>query len=152
MVDVRAQHYVQACAQGAVLAYWGFHWPEVYAAAPLLAAQVAFAYAFDLLLAWSRRGVVTLGFAPVPVVFSINLFLWFKADWFALQFLLIAVALAGREFIRWERDGRRAHVFNPSSLALGAVSASLLATGGTDTTWGPENRGDDGRRPRTSTR
>ena len=138
VADVRAQHYVQACAQGAVLAYWGFYWREVYDAAPLLAAQVAFAYAFDLLLAWSRRSAVTLGFAAVPVVFSINLFLWFKPDWFALQFLLIAGALAGREFIRWERDGRRVHVFNPSSLALGAASAGLLATGGTGTTWGPE--------------
>ena len=137
-VNVRAQHWVQACAQGAVLAYWGFHWREVHDAAPLLAAQVAFAYAFDLLLAWSRRGAVTLGFAPIPVVFSINLFLWFKPDWFALQFLLIAGALAGRELIRWERDGRRVHVFNPSSIALGAVSVGLIATGGTGTTWGPE--------------
>ncbi len=137
-VDVRAQHYVQACAQGAVLAYWGFHWREVYDAAPLLAAQVAFAYAFDLLLAWSRRGAVTLGFAPIPVVFSINLFLWFKPDWFAWQFLLIAGALAGRELIRWERGGRRVHVFNPSSIALGAVSVGLLATGGTGATWGRE--------------
>ncbi|MCY4660694.1 MAG: hypothetical protein OXF93_12895 [Acidobacteria bacterium] len=137
-VDVRAQHYVQACAQGAVLAYWGFHWREVYDAAPLLAAQVAFAYAFDLLLAWSRRGAVTLGFAPIPVVFSINLFLWFKPDWFAWQFLLIAGALAGRELIRWERGGRRVHVFNPSSIALGAVSVGLLATGGTSATWGRE--------------
>ena len=138
VLDVRAQHYVQACAQGAVLAYWGFHWREVYDALPLLAAQVAFAYSFDLLLAWSRRGVVAIGFAPVPVVLSINLFLWFKPDWFALQFLLIAGALAGRELVRWERDGRRAHVFNPSSFALGAVSVVLLATGGTGATWGPE--------------
>ena len=138
MIRVRAQHWVQACAQGAVLAYWGYHWREVYDALPLLAAQVAFAYAFDLLLAWSRRGAVTLGFAPVPVVFSINLFLWFKPDWFALQFLLIAAALAGRDFVRWERDGRRVHVFNPSSIALGAASVGLLATGATDTTWGPE--------------
>ena len=138
VLRVRAQHWVQACAQGAVLAYWGFHWREVYDAAPLLAAQVAFAYAFELLWAWSRRGNVGVGFAPVPVVFSINLFLWFRPDWFALQFLLVAGALAGRELIRWERDGRRVHVFNPSSLALGAVSAALLATGGTGTTWGPE--------------
>ncbi len=138
VLDVRAQHWVQACAQGAVLAYWGYHWREVYDALPLLAAQVAFAYAFDLLLAWSRRGAATLGFAPIPVVFSINLFLWFKPDWFALQFLLIAGALAGRALVRWERDGRRVHIFNPSSIALGAASVGLLATGATDTTWGPE--------------
>ena len=24
------QHYVQACAQGSVLLYWGWYWPQVY--------------------------------------------------------------------------------------------------------------------------
>ncbi len=65
-VQLRAQHYLQACAQGTVLVYWGWYWPPVYDAAPLIAAQLVFAYAFDMLLAWSRRDTYTLGFAPVP--------------------------------------------------------------------------------------
>ena len=29
-MSLRKQHYVQACAQGMVLLYWGWYWPQVY--------------------------------------------------------------------------------------------------------------------------
>jgi len=137
-IDLRKQHYLQACAQGSVLLYWGFYWREVYHSAHLIAAQLVFAYAFDMLLAWSRRDTYTLGFAPFPVIFSINLFLWFKPDWFYLQFLLVALGFAAKELIRWEKNGRRVHVFNPSSFPLGVFSLVLILTGSTDMTWGQE--------------
>src|SRR5512146_418452 len=79
-VLLKKQHYMQACAQASVLLYWGWYWPPVYAFAPFILAQLIFAYAFDMLLGWSRRETYTLGFGPFPVVFSINLFLWFKPD------------------------------------------------------------------------
>jgi hypothetical protein len=53
--SLRPQHYLQACAQGTVLLYWGWYWRPVYEFLPLIAAQLVFAYAFDMLLAWSRR-------------------------------------------------------------------------------------------------
>ncbi len=137
-VELRKQHYLQACAQGAVLLYWGFYWREVYRSAHLIAAQLLFAYAFDMLLAWSRRDTYTLGFAPVPVIFSINLFLWFKAEWFYLQFLLVAVGFAAKELVRWDKDGRRVHIFNPSSFPLGLCALALIVTGSTDMTWGQD--------------
>ena len=102
----RAQHYLQACAQASVLLYWGWHWAPVYDAVPLIAGQLVFAYGFDLLLGWSRRDAYRVGFGPVPVIFSINLFLWFTDDWFHFQFLLVALGFAAKELIRWERDGR----------------------------------------------
>ena len=137
-VVLRPQHYIQACAQGVLLLYWGWYWREVYDAAYLLAAQLLFAYAFDILLSWTRRDTYTLGFSPFPVIFSINLFLWFKADWFYMQFLLIAVGFVAKEFMRWEKDGRRVHIFNPSSFPLGLFSLGLLVTGTTAVTWGQE--------------
>ena len=137
-VSLKKQHYVQACVQVSVLLYWGWYWPQVYASAYLIAAQVLFAYAFDMLLAWSRRGEYTLGFGPFPVIFSISLFLWFRPDYFWLQFAMVAVGMAAKEFIRWERDGRRVHIFNPSSFPLAVFSLALLATGATDITWGKE--------------
>ena len=137
-VQLRPQHYLQACAQGSVLLYWGWHWRPVYDAFPLLVAQLLFAYAFDILLAWSRRNTYTLGFAPFPVIFSINLFLWFKPDWFYLQFLMIAVGFAAKELIRWDKEGRRAHIFNPSSFPLAVFSLGLILTGTTSMTYGPE--------------
>ena len=137
-VVFRRQHYVQALAQGSIFLYWGWYWREVYDSAHLIAAQLLFAYAFDMLLALSRRDHHTLGFGPVPVVFSINLFLWFKPDWFYLQFVLIAAGFAAKELIRWNKDGRRAHIFNPSSLPLGVCSLVLLLTGTSAITWGYE--------------
>lgn len=137
-VVLRKQHYLQACAHLSIFAYWGWYWREVYESAHLIAAQLAFAYAFDMLLAWSRRETYTLGFGPFPIIFSTNLFLWFKPDWFYLQFLMIATGFAAKEFIRWQKDGRLVHVFNPSSFPLFLASLALLLTGTTSITWGPE--------------
>ena len=137
-LDVRKQHYLQACAQASVLLYWGYYWREVYDSAHLIVAQLLFAYAFDMLLGWTRRDTYSLGFAPFPVIFSINLFLWFKPDWFYLQFLLVAVGLAAKELIRWEKNGRRVHIFNPSSFPLGLFSLGLIIAGATGMTWGQE--------------
>ena len=135
---LRPQHYVQAAVQLSVFAYWGWYWRPVYDHAWLLAGQLVFAYAFDLLLAWSRRERYTLGFGPFPIIFSTNLFLWFRDDWFHLQFLMIAVGFLGKAFVRWERDGRRVHIFNPSAFSLGLFSVVLIATGTTPLTWGED--------------
>jgi hypothetical protein len=134
----RAQHYIQSLCQFCVYAYWGWFWPPVYDFAPLLFGQLLFAYAFDMLLAWSREEEYLLGFGPFPIVFSTNLFLWFKDDWFALQFALIGLGFIGKAFIRWNRDGRRVHIFNPSAFTLAVFSLVLLATGTTGLTWGQE--------------
>ncbi len=135
---LRPQHYVQAAVQLSVFAYWGWYWRPVYDHAWLLVGQILFAYAFDLLLAWSRRERYTLGFGPFPIIFSTNLFLWFRDDWFHLQFLMIAVGFLGKAFVRWERDGRRVHIFNPSAFSLGLFSVVLIATGTTPLTWGED--------------
>ena len=137
-VSLRKQHYIQACAHLSILTYWGWYWHQVYDAAPLIAGQLVFAYAFDALLSWARRDTFTLGFGPFPIIFSTNLFLWFKPDWFYFQFLLVAVGFAAKELIRWNKDGRRVHVFNPSSFPLAVASLALLLTGKTAVTWGPE--------------
>jgi hypothetical protein len=137
-VSARKQHYLQACAQGSVLLYWGWHWPQVYDSVCFILAQLVFAYAFDMLLCWSRRDTYTLGFGPFPVIFSINLFLWFKPDWFYLQFAMVALGFAAKELIRWNKEGRRAHIFNPSSFPLAVFSLGLLITGTSDITWGRE--------------
>ncbi len=137
-VLLRPQHYVQAMVQCSVYAYWGYYWRPVYDHFWLLLGQIAFAYAFDMLLSWSRRRDYTLGFGPVPIILSINLFLWFRDDWFYLQFLMIAIGFMGKEYVRWQRDGRSCHIFNPSAFALGLFSIVLLTTNTTQLTWGQE--------------
>jgi hypothetical protein len=134
----RPQHYLQASLQTAIFAYWGWYWPQVYASYYLVIAQLLFAYAFDLLLVWSRRDNYILGFLPFPIVFSTNLFLWFKPDWFYFQFMMIALGFAAKELIRWNKDGKDTHVFNPSSFSLMVFSLGLIFTGTTAITWGKE--------------
>ncbi|MQA31785.1 MAG: hypothetical protein GEU82_18445 [Luteitalea sp.] len=137
-ISLRKQHYLQACAQGSVLLYWGWYWPQAHEWAPLVAAQLLFAYGFDVLLAWSRQRVYQLGFGPFPVIFSINLFLWFKPEWFYLQFLMVALGFLAKQLFRWDKDGHRTHIFNPSAFTLAVFSTALLASGTTGITWGPE--------------
>jgi hypothetical protein len=138
LVLLRPQHYVQAMVQFSVYAYWGYYWRPVYDHAWLIIAQIVFAYTFDMLLSWSRRRDYTLGFGPVPIILSINLFLWFRDDWFYMQFLMIALGFLGKEYVRWTREGRNVHIFNPSAFALGLFSLVLISTGTTSLTWGQE--------------
>ena len=135
---LRPQHYLQASVQLAVFVYWGYFWRPVYDHAWLLVAQLLFAYVFDMLLSWSRRDHYVLGFGPFPIIFSTNLFLWFRDDWFYLQFLMLAAGFMGKEFVRWRRDGKTTHIFNPSAFSLGLFSVVLIATGTTSLTWGQD--------------
>ncbi|MDG2117353.1 MAG: hypothetical protein P8K11_00105 [Gammaproteobacteria bacterium] len=132
---IQPQHYVQALVQFSVYIYWGYYWRPVYDHLWLLAGQVVFAFTLGILLAWSRRRTYLLGFGPIPIIFSTNLFLWFRDDWFYLQFLMIFVGFLGKEYIRWQRDGKSSHIFNPSAFGLGLFSLILIFTGTTDLTW-----------------
>ena len=140
-VMVRRPHWVQPLAQGSVYLYWGWYWQEVYPYFPFIAAQLLFLYAFDMLLSWSRRDHYLLGFGPFPIIFSTNLFMWFRPEWYFLQFAMVAVGSLGKEFVRWRRDGQNTHIVNPSAFSLSVCSLLLLLTGMTGLTWGMEIAG-----------
>lgn len=86
-------HYVQATMQLCIYAYWGWYWREVYHYMPLIGVQLVFAYVLDMLVCWARRDTWVLGFGPWPIILSTNLFLWFKDDWFFLQFVLVSTGV-----------------------------------------------------------
>ena len=136
-VPVRS-HYVQALVQSTIYAYWGWYWPTVYAEAPLILSQVAFFYILDALLTWTRGRVWRLGFGPWPIIFSTNLFMWFHDDWYVFQFLMVALGVFGKQYVRWEREGKSTHIFNPSAFSLTIVSLILIVTSGTGITWGEQ--------------
>ena len=135
---LKKPHWVQTGAQTALLLYWGWHVPPVFANLPFLFGQLLFAYGLDALLQWTRRGTYQLGFGPIPIILSINFFLWFKPEWYYWQFVIIALGYAAKEFIQWEKQGRRTHIFNPSSFPLAVFSLVLIVTGATDATLGLE--------------
>ncbi|MGP1345439.1 MAG: hypothetical protein ACTS3F_02055 [Phycisphaerales bacterium] len=127
-------HLVQACVQTALYAYWGWFFTEIYAQIPLIIAQAIFLCVFDALLAWSRGRAWRPGLGLLPIIFSTNFFLWFNDNLFIFQFAMVASAALIKEFITWERDGKRTHIFNPSAIALSIASLALILTGTTDHT------------------
>jgi hypothetical protein len=127
---------MQAIGQGALILYVAYHITLFRAILPFILIQLVFAYAFDSLLSWSRRDRYTLSFGPFPIIFSINLFLQFKPEWFYWQFVLVAVGFAAKELIRWTKDGRPTHIFNPSSFPLAVFSLALLLAGQSNVTLG----------------
>ena len=124
-VVLRSQHYVQACAHLSILTYWGWYWREVYDAAPLIVAQLVFAYACDSLLLVAAR--------------HLHAWLWTLSDHFQHQpvslvqagmvlpqFLIVAMGFAAKELIRWNKEGRRSTSSTPRhfrSLSFSIASA-----------------------------
>lgn len=135
---IRTPHWVQGMVHSSIYLYWGWHWSPVYDQVFNILAQIAFAYAFTALWSWTRGRAWFVGFGVVPVVLSTNLFMWFKDDWYFLQFVVLTVGFLGKDLIQWEKDGRRTHIFNPSGFALSVVSVCLILTDGTGITWGEE--------------
>ena len=134
-INLVPAHYVQASVQLSIYVYWSWYWQWISHTAPLIVAQLIFAYLFDALLSWTRNKPWRIGLGPFPITFSTNLFLCFRDEWFYYQFVVIALAFLAKEFITWERDGRKTHIFNPSAFPLFVFSIALLATGTTDITW-----------------
>ena len=135
------QHYTQASVQLVLYLYWGYLWQDadgarpIYAQAPLILAQFCYLYAFDGLWSWTRGRAWRLSSGPTPIVLSTNLFIWFRDDFFVWQFAMITAGLLGKEFLRWEKDGRRTHIFNPSGFGLMCAATVLILLGETDATW-----------------
>jgi Sel1 repeat len=137
-VQVVRSHWVQACVHTSIYVRWSFYWPFIAGQVFLIAGQILFAYAFTALLAWSTGKRWRIGFGPLPIILSTNLFLCFRDHWFGLQFAMIALMFLGKEYLQWTKDGRRTHIFNPSALALFVTSIVLLATQQTGITWGQD--------------
>ena len=104
-----------------------------YDSAHLIAAQLLFAYAFDMLLTWSRRDAYVLIWSlpcdlqhqPVPLSKPIG------------STSSLMVAAAAKELIRWDKEGRSVHLFQPASFRS-VFSLGLLLTGRSNLTWGQD--------------
>jgi len=129
-IYVKPSHFVQAGAQSSIYFYWGHYYFGVMEFAPLIVYQLVLAYAVDFLLSAWRDKPVRLGFSPLPIVLSINLFIWAKPDYFFCQILMVVMAVAGKAYLlRSNEAGERRHIFNPSALALAVMSLFTLLAG-----------------------
>ena len=136
--NLKPNHYVQLVCHLSIYIYWGAHWPQVGLSAPLIIAELAFAYLFEMGLAWTRGVPWRSGFGPVPITLSMNLFLWFRDEYFGWQFAMLALAFLSKEFLQWNRDGVRRHIFNPSAFGLTVAALILIPFDLSHTTWGEE--------------
>jgi TPR repeat protein len=64
-----------------------------------------------------------------------------------VQNRLVATGILGKEFIKWKRDGRLTHIFNPSAFSLCLFSVVLIATDSTQLTFGEQIATTMGRPP-----
>jgi hypothetical protein len=129
---IRPTHYVQAALHLSMYTYLGLYWDGVGRYAPLILTQIFFGYLLDMLLSWTRGRVWRIGLGVLPIVFSTNLFLWFRESVFYLQLALIALTFLGKEFVTWQYGGRSRHIVNPSAFSLSIVSLVLILTGTVD--------------------
>ena len=130
VVRVRTPHWVQAIAHSSIFIYWGAYVDRVYPLLWLIGSQVVFAYVFDMLMAWSRGRKWVIGFGPIPIVGSTNLFLWFKDDLFYLQFAMIALCFLSLPRTAHVSAGLRllpiVIALTATWIPVGQISASLL--------------------------
>jgi hypothetical protein len=120
-LDIRKPHVVQACIHTSIFVYWSFYWPGVADQAPMIALMIAMAYGADATFSFLKFGSWRVGLAPLPIVFSTNLFVWL--DWHGAVIAMIG-ALLFKTFV--QRKGR--HIFNPSvaGLTLNALCTILF--------------------------
>lgn len=117
---IKPAHVVQAATQASILFYWGQYWRGVPQHVPALAAQLLFAVLLDGCLSLAVRRRWDMGLTVFPIVFSINLFIWFGNPLSAL--LCVAIAVSSKVFLRRGQT----HVFNPSVFGLAVFGVAFL--------------------------
>jgi len=115
---IKFTHVLPATLQVVLFVYWARYWPEVIDHMSVVGIQLAIAYTIDVLLAWSLHRPYSPSLGPVPIVLSINLFVWFVPGDVLLYALVIAIALSSKTLIL--SCGR--HVFNPSVFGIAVVA------------------------------
>ena len=128
----RAAHGFQALAHLCVYVYWATHHHPTQEQLWLIAAQVPFAYLIDMAAAWRKHDEYRLGFGPLPIVGSINLFLWLTDEWFLIQFATIV--LYGLESFYGERMVIRTVTSSIHPPLLCCCCAVLLVSNSTEFT------------------
>jgi hypothetical protein len=123
MLRLRLTHLLPAALQCLIFAYWGLYWRElVPRLLPMLALEVAFAVAVDLLFGLARHRRLELGVGALPIALSTNLFVVFPPGGAWLTLAAIVLALASKHWLRLPRG----HLFNPSALGLSVVGVATM--------------------------
>ncbi len=120
---VKPTHLLPVALQLTLFLYWGLYDRAVGELLGDLVIQVMFAYGLEAwFLAWRNEGRVQIGASVLPIVGSMNLFVWFLGEdrWLAL--VTLTLAIASKHLI--QREGR--HIFNPSAFGIAITGALCM--------------------------
>lgn len=113
----KVSHFLPATLQCLIFAYWSLYYRRLSYYVPLIGLELVYAYLLEGLVSLSMRGKWRVSAAPLPVVFSTNLFVLFLPGQVHLTLAAISLALLSKVMI--VRDGR--HVVNPSAFGIAIV-------------------------------
>jgi hypothetical protein len=95
---------------------------------PLIFYQLVFAFIFDYLFIICRGKVYRPEFYVIPLVMSINLFLWFVDNYFILHLAMIVVGVLIKTYVvRKEPNGKYSNIFNPSFIVLALCACFIIS-------------------------
>ena len=120
--SIKSTHLLVMSLHITLLSYWALYWEGVVDYVPVLLSHVAFGIAVDALLALSMTGRWAASLAPIPIVGSTSLFVWFRGIDGYLGFLCILLALVSK--VVFTRGGK--HIFNPSALGVTLVATLCI--------------------------
>ncbi len=118
----RFTHFVQMSVQFLLFVYWALYSPHTREYLSQLGYLVLFGFGADFVVSAFRYKSWYASFAPIPVVFSANLFVWFLGTDAPFAYAIIALAIASKHLIH--RDGK--HIFNPSAFGVCAIAIPCL--------------------------
>lgn len=127
--DFRVGHLIQTCVQSSILLFMNLYSPYIKAYAPLIPVQIIFGFLIDFLISIARYGSYRVGFSALPIILSINLFIWFQPELISFQFLMIVLAFLSKHYLLRDKKGERKHIFNPSAVGMFFGSLFLIYFG-----------------------
>lgn len=125
-LSLKTPIFVQAGVQISILAFMSFHSEHVGNYAALMVYQTVFAFALDVLLSLFFFKSYRLSGSILPIVFSINLFMWFRPEFFHWQLAVITLGVCSKYLLCRKANGTRSHIFNPSAIAMAAAICFLI--------------------------
>jgi hypothetical protein len=112
--SLHASHLLPTCIQLLIFSYWALYWQAARSHFISIVGMIAFGLALDILISSCRQNCIFISLRALPIVFSINLFIWYSGKNAWISYFLIAIALSSK--LIFQRNGR--HIFNPSAFAI----------------------------------
>ncbi|MEE2755203.1 MAG: hypothetical protein VYA30_01025 [Myxococcota bacterium] len=93
--------------------------------------QIPFAYLIAMGMQWRRRTLYRFDLMPLVIVLTLSFFIWFKDQWWALQLVMLALAVSAQTVLTLQTQ-RAVARFNVLGLVLAILSGVLIFGPGID--------------------